>query len=355
MEMTRHGRYIHFTHEDRTVKFDLQTGEKISWTGKSVKSLGAFFRKAGIFASTYWNRSQDPLTYFDRTFNHEFLAYVRAKAHVRSLDGILRAWPQYYDAEKWFSLGYSPSRWNRIFPVSIIPKRYHKLEWSYYKLCYCEDMSHDRLNYIYDKFDGNADKIYHALEILNRHHLSGEYKKREIDLALEMEMDLPYRMHSYKMRDSIKLAHQLGYKITAKDLSASAVDTCHDMLDRDYKLKKDEIANERFLESMTDEWDWHDDKFLVRYPLSTSEVVDEGKKLGHCVASYVSQIGERMSILFLRSVDKPDEPLLTLERKDEALWQARGNYNRSATDEERKFLDKYCDKKKLTRRGYSGY
>ena len=68
----------------------------------------------------------------------------------------------------------------------------------------------------------------------------------------------------------------------------------------------------------------------------------------HCVASYVDRIiNGRTYIMFLRYTTLPKDSLITLELKDNKILQAKGSYNRPVTDDEHKFLEKYCKEKKI--------
>ena len=67
---------------------------------------------------------------------------------------------------------------------------------------------------------------------------------------------------------------------------------------------------------------------LIRPVASHQELIEEGKKLNHCVASYAKDVAEgKTMILFIRDTEKPDEPYFTLEFKNNKVRQNRGRYN----------------------------
>lgn len=67
---------------------------------------------------------------------------------------------------------------------------------------------------------------------------------------------------------------------------------------------------------------------LIRPAASHQELINEGKKLNHCVASYAKNVAEgKTLILFIRDIEKPDEPYFTLEFKKNKVEQNRGRGN----------------------------
>lgn len=112
------------------------------------------------------------------------------------------------------------------------------------------------------------------------------------------------------------------------------------------KLHKDE----RFLNNVSKlkHLEYSDGKYCIVIPTKTSDVVDEGVHLGHCVGSYVNRIVDgETNILFMRKVSEPEESLVTLEFKDNTLCQYKGYGDRPVTEEEDKFLTKWCKEKNI--------
>lgn len=69
-------------------------------------------------------------------------------------------------------------------------------------------------------------------------------------------------------------------------------------------------------------------------PKSVQEIIDEGKRLNHCVGGYAQRHAEgRLTILFLRTTDKPDVPYYTMEVNTEGrIIQCRGYRNNCANN-----------------------
>lgn len=71
-------------------------------------------------------------------------------------------------------------------------------------------------------------------------------------------------------------------------------------------------------------------KYLIRAPHDHRELIREGEKLHHCVATYAKSIAREESyILFIRDKEAPEDPLFTLELNPDTLQvrQCRGLKN----------------------------
>jgi hypothetical protein rflaF_05699 len=82
---------------------------------------------------------------------------------------------------------------------------------------------------------------------------------------------------------------------------------------------------------------------IIRQPQSYEEIVEEGKILNHCVGGYAERhaLG-KLTILFLRTTDKPDVPYYTMEvSNDGRIIQVRGLRNCPMTDEVNNFVEEY--------------
>ena len=80
----------------------------------------------------------------------------------------------------------------------------------------------------------------------------------------------------------------------------------------------------------------NDKKYCIVVPEKSDDLVNEGTKLHHCLASYRQKVSERRSmIFFVRDKEKPTESLYTLEvdYKQKMLLQFRGLQNCAPVDE----------------------
>lgn len=109
-------------------------------------------------------------------------------------------------------------------------------------------------------------------------------------------------------------------------------------------------------------FDKHSAPYRIVAPTSTADIVEEGKKMHHCVANYIPRIKNGASlILFMRSNnparswntrDADTIRHLTIELRDNKIVQARGLFNRDPNEAELRCLKEYCEAKDLEISGY---
>lgn len=88
------------------------------------------------------------------------------------------------------------------------------------------------------------------------------------------------------------------------------------------------------------------DGFLIRPVSSAEELFNEGKKLNHCVYSYLTRhVRGETAILLIRQAEDPDKPFFTLELNEEKMHvvQNRGKNNCSRTPEVQAFEEKWLE------------
>lgn len=99
--------------------------------------------------------------------------------------------------------------------------------------------------------------------------------------------------------------------------------------------------------------EYEDDKYCIILPKSSSDIIDEGVNMSHCVATYVDKVADgKTMILFMRSIENKDKSLVTIELKGNEVLQARGYSNRTTKDEEHEFIKKWALKNNLELKYY---
>lgn len=133
--------------------------------------------------------------------------------------------------------------------------------------------------------------------------------------------------------DYIDAAKYLGYDLKndvfllPKDLNAA-----HDKATKTAAVLKQarrsdslKSKEEKRLRQLTKKYTYTDGNLLIRPPLNAAEIVEEGKRLKHCVGGYADRhVNGTTTILFLRDRSRPGRPLVTLEIKGGTLVQAHG-------------------------------
>ena len=88
-----------------------------------------------------------------------------------------------------------------------------------------------------------------------------------------------------------------------------------------------------------------DKKLQVVCPKRANDLVDEGKALHHCVGSYIDSVAEgKCLIVFVRRVEEPKKPYVTLEVRDGKIAQIHGDRNSEPTEEVQKFVELWSRK-----------
>lgn len=82
------------------------------------------------------------------------------------------------------------------------------------------------------------------------------------------------------------------------------------------------------LQKLTARYLYWSDTLLIRAPVNAGEIVEEGKRLEHCVGGYADRhLSGETTILFLRRRDKPHVPLVTIEMDGNTIRQVYGYRN----------------------------
>ncbi|AHJ87588.1 putative PcfJ protein [Bacillus phage Bp8p-C] len=127
--------------------------------------------------------------------------------------------------------------------------------------------------------------------------------------------------------------------------------TFHDITSRNFKFVEDAVAKRQFEKRVHEMkvYEWEDNNYRIVAPESTRDIVEEGQKLHHCVASYAKSVCEgRTQIVFLRANEAPEIPLVTVEIKNGVIRQAYGLSNRVVDNKEHTALKKFAKKCHLT-------
>ncbi|MET3831005.1 hypothetical protein ABIC86_002471 [Paenibacillus sp. DS2363] len=81
---------------------------------------------------------------------------------------------------------------------------------------------------------------------------------------------------------------------------------------------------------------------IIKPASSIDELVQEGKKLKHCVGGYAERYASgRCDIFFVRKESEPSQPFYTLEVRNGDIIQCRGMKNISMTDEVSQFIEQF--------------
>lgn len=137
-------------------------------------------------------------------------------------------------------------------------------------------------------------------------------------------------------------------KIDIKDrhiLFPKNIFKAHDNLNKQIKLKKDAILDEKIKKRVPklNKYRFDDGNYLIRPLLNAEEIIDEGKKLDHCVATHYMEPYAKGTciILGVRKKEEESKPLVTVEVRNGSIRQAYGIHDTKPPEEVLEFLDKY--------------
>ena len=151
-------------------------------------------------------------------------------------------------------------------------------------------------------------------------------------------------------RDYIKAAENLGYDLKNEVvLFPKNLKEEHDKATAAVRYQANremEEAAKKSLAKRRKRLNLEGEIYFIRIAENMSEIIEEGKTLKHCVGGYAERhMKDQTTILFLRKLDAPDEPLYTVEYRDGRVVQAHGFKNADLPEDAEAFLDDW--KKKI--------
>lgn len=160
----------------------------------------------------------------------------------------------------------------------------------------------------------------------------------------------------YHANDTIKMYRVINRKKTLKDfydvLKTTTIDELHDK----YKLIYQAITNAKIEQeyqeviSQLDVQEYDNGKFSITIPKSTQAIIEEGRKLRHCVGVYVDKVIRREDMIYFLRKDK-NIPYVTIEVKDKKVTQIEGGLDNryiSKDSEEYKVIQEWARINKFT-------
>ena len=160
----------------------------------------------------------------------------------------------------------------------------------------------------------------------------------------------------YHANDTIKMYRVINRKGTLKDfydvLKTTTIDELHDK----YKLVYQAITNAKIEQeyqeviSQLNVQEYDNGEFSITIPKSTQAIIEEGRKLRHCVGVYVDKVGRREDMIFFLRKDR-EVPYVTIEVKDKKVTQIEGGLDNryiSKDSEEYKAIQEWAKLNKFT-------
>lgn len=122
----------------------------------------------------------------------------------------------------------------------------------------------------------------------------------------------------------------------------------HDELSRYIKKCRDEQTKRAFrevYENLAEKANLTSKKLQIVCPKQTDDLITEGQALHHCVGTYIERVAaKKCLIVFVRRVEEPEKPFVTVEVSNGKIVQIRGERNSDPTKEVKKFVDLWSRK-----------
>ena len=152
-------------------------------------------------------------------------------------------------------------------------------------------------------------------------------------------------------KDYLNMEYQIYGK--EKEKYPNYLRTVHDITQMKFRVVEDVIMERNFGVEAQKYKDLalSGDYYTIMLPERPADLVEEGRRLCHCVASYAKRVasGETM-IVFCRRNSDIENPYCTIEVRNGCVVQARCLQNRRPDDDTLKFIQDWAEKKNLNYR-----
>lgn len=213
---------------------------------------------------------------------------------------------------------------------------------SFYKITY---FGHLSLNLISYYLNGDADDYsYITFKKFKNYYPFGKFCNYIITETINQGYT-SIKNFMIKLRDYLIMCNDLDITPT---LYSSYLAITHDITARNHSIVITE-DQERIFKKKYEGFETYKGKdYVVIAPKNSKDVMEEGDKLNHCVASYIKKILDgACNILFMRSVEDITKRLITVEVIGDTVCQARGLHDRDITAPEKKALMEFCKERGL--------
>lgn len=349
ISVKKDGPIIKFVDEKgKIAKYNLMTNECIGISGRPVKSLQSFFRNRharNVIESIEQNT-------YRKWFN---FVYQKMGGRYSNMSRILEKLKDYTGYEQVFSMGISFEHGvaEQIVRGKFIPTK------ACIKLCRNNNLNLSReLQNLVDLLGYNLCQYAIEQEVfvclkrtdwygglyLDKFKRMGYNMKRFIEYLGYLKNLEGINVNNWFLSDfddhiqnAIKLRN--NYDKYPKNFL-----TTKQIVIKQVEIIKHQVDEEAF-KAVIDKHLWKEVKvgqYTFLCPKFSQDIKDEGKALNHCVGGYAKRVVKGTTfIMFMRHINEPDTPLITLEVRNEKVMQARGAYNRSLTESEKAVMNKW--------------
>lgn len=171
--------------------------------------------------------------------------------------------------------------------------------------------------------------------------------KNYIDKQMSnLESNYQYTFILY--RDYINFLKKLDIEITKNNITPKDLKKAHDLYSKKIKLIKKEEQDKKINIQIKklNKYKYENENYLIRPAMSAMELINEGEKLNHCVATYIENYSEgKTGIFVIRDKKFTNKPLVTVEIKNGNIIQAMAKNNKNPTEEVNEFIEEFKSEK----------
>ena len=214
-----------------------------------------------------------------------------------------------------------------------------KSDLDFYKISRSSNLAMSLIKYY---FTGTNESYSSSIEIFKKYYSFGKFVKYVVNESINQGYT---RIQNFiiKLRDYLNMCEELDITHT---LYSNYLAITHDITARNHSITISENQELIFKNRYNGFESYIGKNYIVVAPKDTKDIMEEGDKLNHCVASYIKKVLDGKSkILFLRKVDEIEKRLVTVEIVNNVVCQAKGLGDRDITNEERQGLIDFCMKR----------
>lgn len=172
-----------------------------------------------------------------------------------------------------------------------------------------------------------------------------DFKKYKIDLY-KLKRITDFDMHkTHEYFDYLKFAEELKYDLTDKKiLYPIDINEAHDRLSRLIKTKKSKEVSRKIKARYKNlsKNIYKSNKYIIFPAASVKEMIEESAQQVNCVKDYTERYSKGdCDIYFMRYAESKDKSLVTVEVRDNKVYQKRTRKNQNTTVDQDKFLTKW--------------
>lgn len=194
------------------------------------------------------------------------------------------------------------------------------------------------------KYDLDTEGKFNGYLRMRRNNI--EFSKKNINFMKKNKFDV------YLWLDYLKFVDKLGLPKTNKIIYPEDLRKSHDDLLEKIQIIESEEEEKKIRERVANElykYRFGDNEFIITPANSPMDLINESKKLNHCVRTYTDNYANGYTNIFLvRKRSEVNTPYYTLELKENEVIQLRGKNNCAPTDAVVGFINKWAKRNKFT-------